>query len=60
MNCISKRIGRQDNQYIGATEVAEYLGTINYEVIATIEFRVPRVYVKNGEVVEVVNYLHDI
>lgn len=53
-------IGRQDDQFVSATEVAEYLGTINYEVIVTIGFRVPRVYVKNGEVVEVVNYLHDI
>ncbi|MEI4803610.1 alanine racemase [Bacillus sp. NPDC077411] len=53
-------IGRQDDQYISATEVAEYLGTINYEVIATISFRIPRVYVKNGKVVEVVNYLSDI
>lgn len=53
-------IGRQDDQYISATEVAKYLGTINYEVIATIGFRVPRVYMKNGKVVEVVNYLDDI
>ncbi len=53
-------VGRQDDRYISATEVAEYLGTINYEVIATIGFRVPRVYVKSGKVVEVVNYLHDI
>ncbi len=53
-------IGRQDDQYISATEVAEYLVTINYEVIATIGFRVPCVYVKSGKVVEVINYLHDI
>lgn len=53
-------IGRQNDQYISATEVADYSGTINYEVIATINFRIPRVYVKNGKVVEVVNYLNDI
>lgn len=53
-------IGRQSDQYISANEVAEYSETINYEIIATISFRVSRVYVKNGKVVEVVNYLNDI
>ncbi|PEZ05947.1 alanine racemase [Bacillus sp. AFS018417] len=53
-------IGRQNDRYISANEVAEYSETINYEIIATISFRVPRVYVKNGKVVEVVNYLNGI
>ncbi|MEI4832410.1 alanine racemase [Bacillus sp. FJAT-53711] len=53
-------IGRQNDEHISATEVAEYSETINYEIIATISFRVPRVYVKNGKVIEVVNYLNDI
>ncbi|MFD0769477.1 alanine racemase [Bacillus sp. CGMCC 1.60114] len=53
-------IGRQDDKYISATEIAEYSETINYEVIATISLRVPRVYVKNGKVVEIVNYLNKI
>jgi alanine racemase len=35
-------IGRQGADYISAEEVAEWLGTINYEVIATILPRVPR------------------
>jgi alanine racemase len=35
-------IGRQGDQAITADEVAERLGTISYEVIATILPRVPR------------------
>jgi len=35
-------IGRQDEQAITADEVAEWLGTISYEVVATILPRVPR------------------
>ncbi|MDM5153062.1 alanine racemase [Bacillus sp. DX1.1] len=53
-------IGKQGDEYISATEVAEYSGTINYEIIATISFRVPRVFIRDGKVVEVINYLNDI
>ncbi|MBO1581811.1 alanine racemase [Bacillus sp. XF8] len=53
-------IGRQGDQYISATEVAEYSGTINYEIITTISFRVPRIFIRDGKVVEVINYLNDI
>ncbi len=53
-------IGRQGDEYISATEVAEYSGTINYEIITTISFRVPRIFIRNGKVVEVINYLNDI
>jgi alanine racemase len=35
-------IGRQADQAITADEVAEWLGTISYEVVATILPRVPR------------------
>lgn len=31
-------IGRQGDEYISATEVAEYSGTINYEIITTHQF----------------------
>ncbi|MED4024450.1 alanine racemase, partial [Priestia aryabhattai] len=47
-------------EYISATEVAEYSGTINYEIIATISFRVPRIFIRHGKVVEVINYLNNI
>ncbi|WP_410985198.1 alanine racemase [Bacillus cereus] len=53
-------IGRQGDQCISATEVAEYSGTINYEIITTISFRVPRIFIRDGKIVEVINYLNDI
>ncbi|KGG80522.1 alanine racemase [Caloranaerobacter azorensis H53214] len=40
-------------------EIAKKLGTINYEIVCMVSRRVPRVYVKNGEIVEVVDYLLD-
>ncbi len=40
-------------------EVAEKLGTINYEIVCMVGRRVPRVYIKNGEIVKVVDYLID-
>lgn len=50
--------GQQGDGFISIDEIAEKLGTINYEVVCMISRRVPRVYVKNGEVVEVLNYLY--
>lgn len=40
-------------------EIAEALGTINYEVVCMVSRRVPRVYMKDGKVVKYVNYLID-
>ena len=37
--------GRQDGAEISAEEVAERLGTINYEVTSALTARVPRFYV---------------
>ncbi|YAR62488.1 alanine racemase [Bacillus cytotoxicus] len=53
-------IGKQGSEYIHAAEVAEYTSTINYEIITTTSFRVPRIFIRNGKVVEVINYLNDI
>ncbi|MDF2839638.1 MAG: alanine racemase [Clostridia bacterium] len=50
--------GQQGDGFISIDEVAEKLGTINYEIVCMISRRVPRVYVSNGEVVEVLNYLY--
>ena len=44
-------------QHVTVEEVAEHNGTIPYEVLCSIGERVPRVYVKNGEIVEVVDRL---
>ena len=38
-------------------DIARQLHTINYEVSCTVSRRVPRVYVKNGEAVEIKDYL---
>lgn len=39
------------------TEVAKSCGTIEHEVLCNMNRRVPRVYIKDGKVVEVVDYL---
>jgi alanine racemase len=46
-------IGEQSGTAISADDVAELCGTISYEVIAGIMARVPRLYVKGGELVAV-------
>lgn len=48
-------IGRQGDAFLSVEEVAAKLGTINYEVTCMIAARVPRVYLRGGEVVSVVN-----
>lgn len=50
--------GQQGDGFISIDEVAEKLGTINYEIVCMISRRVPRVYVKNNEVADVLNYLY--
>jgi alanine racemase len=37
-------IGKQGQEYISASEVADWMGTINYEVTSIISKRVPRYY----------------
>ncbi|MCP3029242.1 alanine racemase [Halobacillus sp. A5] len=48
-------IGKQKEEEVHMDDVAEYLETINYEIPCTISYRVPRMYVKNGHIVEVEN-----
>jgi alanine racemase len=50
-------IGKQKNNEVTMEEVAEYLDTINYEIICGISTRVPRVYIKNRTIIETVNHL---
>ncbi len=45
------------NDGISADDVAELMGTINYEVICNIGRRVPRIYIKNGRIVETLNHI---
>ncbi|MFN2747392.1 MULTISPECIES: alanine racemase [Bacillus] len=45
--------GRQKGAEITVDEVAEMLDTINYEVVSTISRRVPRIYIRDGEILKV-------
>ncbi|MDR6225725.1 alanine racemase [Desmospora profundinema] len=49
--------GRQNKAEITVDEVAEMLDTINYEVVATLSHRIPRLFIKDGRVVEVSHYM---
>ena len=42
-----------------AENTAELIGTIGYELICAVGRRVPRIYIRDGEVTEVTNYLLD-
>ena len=46
-------IGRDGENVISAEE----MGTISYEVLCVIGKRVPRVYMKDGQIIDVLNYL---
>ena len=42
-------LGKSDNQSITAQELADWAGTIPYEILTNINTRVPRVYVMEDE-----------
>ncbi|MGM0472063.1 MAG: alanine racemase [Bacillota bacterium] len=46
-------LGRDDLEEINARELADQIGTINYEVVCMISKRIPRVYLQNNQVVEI-------
>ncbi|MCI1944532.1 alanine racemase [Clostridium luticellarii] len=50
-------IGEKDGLRFNAEDIAKILGTISYEVLCMMSKRIPRVYIKNGEVIKVKNYL---
>ncbi|MDA8352489.1 MAG: alanine racemase [Firmicutes bacterium] len=49
--------GSQGSGTVHVDEVADLLDTISYEVTCMIDRRVPRIYVSNGQVVDIVNPL---
>ena len=49
--------GRQKDKEIKVEDLAESIGTINYEFVCIIGKRIPRVYLKEGKVYNVLNYL---
>lgn len=50
-------LGSFEENKFDADNFAEIIGTINYEILCMIKERVPRVYVKNHEIVNVRNYI---
>ncbi|HHY24099.1 MAG TPA: alanine racemase [Clostridiaceae bacterium] len=49
--------GKQMEKEIKVEELANLIGTINYEIISVVGKRIPRVYLHNGEISNVLNYL---
>jgi len=49
--------GCQGGKSIGVEEVADLIGTINYELVCIVGKRLPRVYLKDGKICSVLNYL---
>lgn len=49
--------GQDGDANISIDEVAKYVDTINYEVVCMIDKRVPRVYTKDNEIVEIRDYV---
>jgi alanine racemase len=45
--------GKQGDEEISLDEVAERIGTINYEIPCMLNYRIPRVYLRGRQVVEV-------
>ena len=52
--------GEQDGNFISIDEVAAKLNTVNYEIVNMISKRIPRVYIKGGEIVNIHNSLYKI
>lgn len=50
-------IGNQGENTIFVEDVAELIGMINYEVVCIIGKRIPRAYIKDGKLSNVINYL---
>ena len=51
--------GYEKDEYPSVDEIAEKIGTINYEVVCMVGRRVPRVYMSSGEIISMENYLLD-
>ncbi len=50
-------IGKDGENEITVDDISEIVGTINYEILCNISKRVPRVYVKNNKVIDIVNLI---
>lgn len=50
-------MGEDGDEFISCEEVSDLAGSFNYEFVCDISKRVPRVYYKDGEIVDVVRYV---
>jgi len=50
-------MGEESGVSYTAEDIASEIGTISYEVICNVNKRVPRVYKKDGKIINVVNYI---
>ncbi len=50
-------LGKQGENEITADEIASILNTISYEFFCTLSKRVPRIYIKNGNVIKTIKYV---
>lgn len=49
--------GKQGGEEISVDSIAASIGTINYEIVCIVGKRIPRVYIRDGQVYNVLNYL---
>ncbi|HQD51173.1 MAG TPA: alanine racemase [Defluviitaleaceae bacterium] len=52
-------IGQQGHNSISAEEIADIIGTINYEVVCMVGKRIPRLYIENKEVIKKIMYVNE-
>jgi alanine racemase len=50
-------MGERNGIKNNADDIAKGLGTISYEVLCMVSKRVPRIYVRDGMVIKVKNYI---
>ena len=49
--------GRDNGEFLPVENLSEKSGLINYEIICGLSRRVPRVYIKNNEIIETTDYM---
>ncbi|MDP4118202.1 MAG: alanine racemase [Bacillota bacterium] len=57
---VATLFGREGDKFIPVEEIADIMGTINYEIICMISKRVPRVYKKGGRYIDELNYISEL
>ncbi|WP_032122365.1 alanine racemase [Clostridium amazonitimonense] len=50
-------LGEEGSLKFDADDIGDIIGTINYEILCMIKQRIPRVYIKNNEIISIRNYI---